>query len=412
MNLVGWIVLAALVIDYVLGLVATVLNLRALDPILPADFADSYDEDEYRRSQLYTREKSRLGLVSDTAGLVALLGFWFVGGFEVVDQLARSLGYGEIVTGIIFILSLVILQSILGLPFSIYRTFILEKRFEFNKTTAATFVADLVKSLTLGAVIGVPLLAIVLAIFVYGGPLAWLYCWIVLVLFMLVMQYLAPTLIMPLFNKFETLEDGPLRTAILGYAEGAEFPLNNVFRMDGSKRSAKSNAFFTGFGKNKRVVLFDTLIEQHEPDEIVAIVAHEVGHYKKRHIIQGMLVSVAHSGLMLYLLSLVLSSSELYEAFFVTHPSIHTGFVFFGLLFSPVEMLLSIGMNAWSRRNEFEADRFAISTTGGSSALVKAMKKLSTSNLANLTPHPLYVRLYYSHPPMIERIGAMMSYGR
>jgi STE24 endopeptidase len=313
------------------------------------------------------------------------------------------------VTGILFILSLVFLQSILGLPFSIYRTFILEKRFEFNQTTPATFIADRLKSLALGAVIGVPLLAAILAFFVYGGPLAWLYCWIVLVLFMLVMQYLAPTLIMPLFNKFETLEDGPLRTAILGYADRAEFPLQNVFRMDGSKRSAKSNAFFTGFGKNKRVVLFDTLIEQHEPDEIVAIVAHEVGHYKKRHIIQGMLVSVAHSGLMLYLLSLVLSSTPLYDAFFVTQSSVYTGLIFFGLLFSPAEMLLSIGMNAWSRRNEFEADRFAATTTGRWEVLARALKKLSTSNLANLTPHPLYVFLFYSHPPMIERIGAMVG---
>jgi len=407
MNVVGWIVLAALVVDYMLGLAATVLNLRALDPSLPAGFTDAYDEKEYRRSQFYTREKSRLSLVSDTLGLAALVGFWFAGGFELADRLARGLGYGEIVTGILFILGLVLIQSVLGLPFSIYRTFVLEKRFEFNKTTAATFVADLVKSLALGAVIGVPLLAIVLAIFVHGGPAAWFYCWIVLVAFMLVMQYLAPTLIMPLFNKFEALQAGPLRTSILDYADSAGFPLKNVFVMDGSKRSAKSNAFFTGLGKHKRVVLFDTLIEQHEPDEIVAIVAHEVGHYKKRHIIQGMLVSVAHSGLMLYLLSLVLSSSQLYEAFFVTHAAIYTGFVFFGLLFSPIEMLLSIGMNAWSRRNEFEADRFAISTTGGSAALVKAMKKLSTSNLANLTPHPLYVRLYYSHPPIIERIEAM-----
>jgi len=406
-NLVGWIVLAALVVDHVVGVFATLLNLRALDAHLPDEFADTYDQSEYERSQLYTRAKSRLGLFSDTLGLIVLIAFWFSGGFEFVDRLVRETGFGEVATGVLFIFALLFGQSLLELPFMLFRTFVMEKRFDFNKTTATTFLIDRIKGIALALILGAPLLAVILAFFLYAGSFAWLYCWMLVVLFSLAMQYLAPTLIMPLFNKFEPLEPGELRDAIIGYASHASFPLRNVFVMDGSKRSTKSNAFFTGFGRNKRVVLFDTLIKQHGVEEIVAIVAHEIGHYRKRHIMQGIAVSIVHSGVMLFLLSLALSSPALYEAFFVTQQSIYAGLVFFGLLFSPVEMLLSIAMNALSRHNEFEADRFAADTTEAPGSLVAALKRLSTVNLANLTPHPLYVSLYYSHPPVTERIRAL-----
>ena len=407
MNLVGWLVLIFLAADYLLGLAATILNLRTLDPALPDAFRDIYDEEEYHRSQEYTRAKSRLGLVSDTAGLLILLIFWFAGGFEFVDQWARGFGLGPVVTGVIFLFTLLLAQSIIGIPASIYSTFVLERRFGFNRTTPATFVLDRVKGLVLGVIIGGPLLALVLAFFIHAGPLAWLYCWIAVVTVTLVIQYVAPTWIMPLFNKFEPLDDGELKDTVLRYADSAGFPLKNVFRMDGSKRSSKANAFFTGFGRNKRVVLFDTLIEQHTTDEIVSIVAHEVGHYRKGHIKQGVAISILHSGLMLFLLSLVLTSPALFEAFFVSQPSVHAGLVFFGLLFSPVETVVSIALNALSRRNEFEADEFAMSTTESSEALSTALKKLSSTNLSNLTPHPFYVRLYYSHPPLKERVRAM-----
>lgn len=407
MNLIGWIVLAALLVDYALGVVATVLNLRALDPELPPSFSDTYDEEEYRRSQRYTRAKARLGLFSETVGLIVLLAFWFLGGFEILDRFVRSFGFGEVLTGVLFIFALGLGMGLIGLPVSIYRTFVLENRFGFNRTTVETFIADRLKGLALGVVIGGPVLAMIIAFFVHFGSPAWLYAWIALVAVTLVMQYVGPRLIMPLFNKFDPLEDGDLRERILDYAERVRFPLKNVFVMDASKRSSKSNAFFTGFGRNRRVVLFDTLVDDHESDEIVAIVAHEVGHYRKHHVLQNILVSVVHSGVMLFLLSLVLSSPQLYEAFFVTEPSVYTGLVFFGLLYSPIELLLSIGMNALSRHNEYVADAFAAETAGASSDLAKALKKLSTSNLSNLTPHPFYVWLHYSHPPVLERVRTL-----
>jgi STE24 endopeptidase len=409
MNLVGWIVLAALVADYVLGLVATALNLRALEPTLPSSFSKYYDEHEYERSQAYTRAKSRLGFVSDTAGLAVLLAFWFMGGFELADRLARDLGLGEVATGVVYILGLAILQSLLSVPFDVYRTFVLEARFGFNRTAPSTFVADRAKGLALVVAIGGPVFALLLALFTYFGPLAWLYCWIAVVTVMLVMQYLAPTLIMPLFNQFEPLEEGALKSAIMDYAQRVRFPLSNVFVIDGSRRSTKSNAFFTGFGRTKRVALFDTLVEKHTAEEIVAIVAHEVGHHKKGHIVQGTVVNAMHMGLMLFLLSLVLSSPALYEAFKVTTPSVYIGFVLFGLLYSPVEMALSVTLNALSRRNEYQADAFAAKTTGDPHSMRVALMKLTTENLANLTPHPFYVKMYYSHPPVRQRIAALLE---
>jgi STE24 endopeptidase len=407
MNVIGWIVLVALVADYAIELVATVLNLRSLDPELPRSFADQYDDQEYLRSQLYTRDKSSLGLVSGGFGLAVVLAFWFLGGFEIWDQMVRSAGYGETATGVIYILSLALAQSALGIPFDAYRTFHLEKKFGFNRTTLPTFVFDRFKGLVLTIVLGAPLIGMVLAFFTFFGTLAWLYCWVALTVVSVVLQYAAPTLIMPLFNRFDPLEAGPLRAAILSYADQVKFPLTNIFVIDGSRRSSKGNAFFTGFGKTKRVALYDTLIERHSTEEIVAIVAHEIGHYKKHHIIQGTVVGILHTGVVLFFLSLMLSSQQLFEAFLVTEPSLHTGLIFFGLLFKPVEMILSVAMNALSRSNEFEADAFAVDTTSNGSAMSSALKRLTTENLANLTPHPVFVKLYYSHPPVVRRIEAI-----
>jgi STE24 endopeptidase len=263
--------------------------------------------------------------------------------------------------------------------------------------------------LLLGLAIGGPILTGVLWFFETAGSMAWLYCWAAVTVVGLVLQYIAPTWIMPLFNKFTPLEDGELKTSILDLARRVGFPLREITVMDGSKRSSKSNAFFTGFGKNKRIALFDTLIRNHTVDELTAVVAHEIGHYKKRHIVKGMIVAFFHTGAMLFLLSFFIQERGLFDAFYVDHPSVYAGLVFFGMLFSPVELLLGIAMNVVSRRHEFEADRFAAESTGRPNALIDGLKKLSRDNLSNLTPHPAFVFVNYSHPPVLERIRALQG---
>jgi STE24 endopeptidase len=244
-------------------------------------------------------------------------------------------------------------------------------------------------------------------LFQYSGTYAWLYCWAAVTGFSLIAQYVAPNWIMPLFNKFTPMAPGELKEAIVAYTHSVNFPVKNIFVMDGSKRSTKSNAFFTGFGNNKRIALFDTLIAQHSVPELVSVLAHEVGHYRKKHIIQGLVISIVHTGILFYLLSLVLSSSGLYQAFYIRDLSIYTGLIFFGLLYTPVELVLSIIMNAISRKHEYQADSFAAETTGDPQNMAGALKKLSSTNLSNLTPHPFFVFLNYSHPPVLERIAAI-----
>lgn len=409
MNIYAVIILLALAVNYLLNLVSDILNLKALRSPLPEEFRDVCDEETYRKSQEYTRVRTRFGLVTSTFSLVVLLIFWFAGGFNWIDQMVRGFGYGTIVSGLGFIGILMLGQSILSLPFSIYSTFVIEERFGFNKTTPATFTADLFKSLSLGVLLGGPLLAGVIAIFEYLGAEAWLYAWVVVILFSLFVQFIAPTWIMPLFNKFTLLEDGELKQAILNYADKVSFPLRGIYKIDGSRRSGKSNAFFTGFGKNKRIALFDTLIDNHTVPELVAVLAHEIGHYKKKHIPRNMAASFLHTGVMLFLLSLFIRVPGLHEAFFMEEVSVYAGLLFFGLLYSPIEMILSVVMQAFSRKHEFEADRYAAETTGDPESMVSALKKLSADNLSNLTPHPFHVYLNYSHPPVTERIRAIRN---
>ena len=259
----------------------------------------------------------------------------------------------------------------------------------------------------LGALIGIPLMAGILAFFIYTGDWAWLYAWLAVTLFTLIMQYVAPTWIMPLFNKFTPLEEGELRSAIETYTEKVDFPLQGLFVIDGSKRSSKSNAFFTGFGKNKRVALYDTLINNHTIPELVAVLAHEIGHFKKKHIIKGMIIGILQSAVLFFLLSIFLSAEGLFDAFYMDEMSVYTGLIFFGMLYAPIEMILSIFMQMSSRKHEFEADEYAARTTGNPEDMVSTLKKLSKDNLSNLTPHPLYVFLNYSHPTVLERINAI-----
>jgi STE24 endopeptidase len=390
-----------------LDLVGEILNLKALRPDLPDEFNDVYDVEVYRKSQEYERVNTRFRFVTSTFGLVVTLVFWFAGGFNWLDQIVRGWQLHSIINGLLYIAILVFARILLSLPFNVYSTFVIEERFGFNKTTLRTFVTDLFKALGLAIVIGGPLLAGVLVFFEYAGIYAWLYCWIVVTIVMLFLQFIAPTWIMPLFNKFTPLEEGELRESILSYADSVKFPVKNVFVMDGSRRSTKSNAFFTGFGKHKRIALFDTLIEKHSVAELVSVLAHEIGHYKKRHILQGIAITIVHTGIMFFLLSIFISHKGLFDAFYMELPSIYAGLIFFGMLYTPIELILSIFLQILSRKNEYEADRFAANTTENPEMMVSGLKKLARDNLSNLTPHPFYVFLNYSHPPMLERIRAI-----
>ena len=409
MNIYAWIVLVALLGELALSVVTSLLNIRAMSPTVPGEFRSVHDDETYARSQAYTRTRTRFGLVHETVGLATLLLFWQLGGFGWLDRLCRGAGLGPVPTGLLFVGALVVGSTALGLPFRFYSTFVIEERFGFNRTTGRTFVLDLLKGLALGAVLGGAVLAAVLFFFDWAGPLAWLWCWGAVTGFMLTAQFVAPTWIMPLFNTFSPLDNGELKDALLDYARSAQFPLDGITVIDGSRRSAKANAFFTGFGSHKRIALFDTLIEKQTTPELVAIVAHEVGHYKRRHILKSLMLSLAHTGVLFWLLSLFLDRQGLFDAFTVEEPSVHAGLVFFGLLFTPIELVLSVLVNLFSRRYEFEADAFAADTTGSAEPLITALKKLSTDSLSNLTPHPLQVFLHHSHPPVLHRITALRT---
>jgi len=408
-NAYAWIIPLALLIEYTDNLLGTRANLGSLKSELPAEFAGVYDEEKYARSQQYTRATTRLGMVSSTFDLLVVLLFWLGGGFRWLDALVSGLERGPIVSGLVFLFALGLGLKLLGLPFQLYSTFVVEERFGFNRTSARTFWLDQLKGVALTVVLGGPLLAAILFFFEHTGETAWLWCWGATSLFAVGMLFVAPTWIMPLFNEFTPLEEGALRERILRYSQSVGFPLGGIFVIDGSKRSTKANGFFTGFGKNKRIALYDTLIEGQDEDELVAVVAHEIGHCKHRHLVKGMLVGIVHFGILFWLLSFFLTSQGLFEAFGIEKPSIHAGLVFFGLLYTPIELVLSVVMNHFSRRREYQADAFAAETTGRPEALVSSLKKLSRENLSNLTPHPAYVWLHYSHPPVLERIAALRA---
>ncbi len=387
------------------------LNLRALSPEVPVEFADVYDAATYRRSQEYARARTRLGIVSTLFDLAVLLVFWLVGGFGWLDGVVRSMGAGPVWTGLVFLIILFAAKSILGIPFGIYSTFVLEARFGFNRTTAGTFVLDFLKGTMISVVIGVPLIIAFLALFEYAGWPAWIYALLAAVAFSFLMQFLAPRLILPLFNKFTPLEDGELKDAILAYAEKARFPVKELYSVDASRRSTKGNAYFTGFGKSKRIALFDTLIKRHTVGELVGVLAHEIGHFKKRHVLIGTVMSAIETALFLGLFSVFTKQAGLFAAFDVDAASFYAGVVFVSLLLRPLQYVLSVAGAALSRRHERQSDRFASETTGRPEDLAAALKRLSKDNLNNLTPHPVWVFLKYSHPPTLQRLRALAPEG-
>jgi STE24 endopeptidase len=337
--------------------------------------------------------------------------FILLGGFNVIDKFVRGLGFGYIATGLIFAGIIVYAGSLINIPFSAYDTFKIEEKYGFNRTTVKTFILDIVKSWVLTAIIGSIVFTVILWFFKLAGDFAWLYCWIAVTVFQLFLVFIAPVVILPLFNKYVPLEDGELKGEIQEFALKNDFALKGIFKMDGSKRTTKANAFFTGFGKYRRIALFDTLIEKHSVPELVSVLAHEIGHYKKKHIVKSIILSILSTGVMLYMLSLFINNRGLFDAFKMEHTSIYASLFFFSFLYAPINMVISMFGKWLSRKNEYEADRFAVEKYRKPDDFITALKKLTVSNLSNLTPHKYKVFLDYSHPPVLERIKTIRKLG-
>ena len=409
MNYYLVIILIIIIGSYFLELIVEKLNLRNLKTELPGEFEGFYDKERYRTSQEYLLENTRFGLLNSSIETPIILIFILLGGFNFVDRFARSFDLNSILTGLIFTGVLLIVFQLLELPFSIYDTFVIEEKYGFNRTTPKTFILDIVKSWLLVGLIGGAGLYGILWFLETTGTWAWLYCWAGITVFQILMAFVAPVIIMPIFNKYTPLKKDDLREEIEDYAQSQNFKIKGVYQMDGSRRSTKANAYFSGFGRFRRIVLFDTLIEKHSNSELVSILAHEMGHFKKGHFWKSMILSILTFGLMFYILSLFINNRELFDAFRMEKTSVYASLVFFGFLYGPIDTILSIISNAYSRRNEYEADSYAIKTYGNPSSMIQALKKLSVDNLSNLTPHPLKVFLSYSHPPIIERIRAIRA---
>lgn len=407
MNIYLVIILTILIGEYILNLIVENLNVRSVSTVLPEEFEGSYDADKYKKSQNYLKENTKFSLIKDTIFTVIIVAFILVGGFNAADNLARGFNLGPISTGLIFAAMLMFAMQVLNIPFSIYRTFVIEERYGFNRSSVRTFVLDILKSLFLGAIIGGIVFVGILWFFAKTASFAWVYCWIGVTLFQLFLVFIAPVVILPLFNKFTPLEEGQLKNAIEEYAAGEDFELKGIFKMDASRRSSKANAYFLGFGKYRRIALFDTLITKHSVDELVSILAHEIGHYKRRHIIKRMVISIITMAVMFFILSIFINNQGLFAAFKMEKMSIYASLFFFGFLYIPISMVFSVLSSFLSRRYEYEADLFAVSTYKKPQAFIAALKKLTVDNLSNLTPHPLKVFLHYSHPPVLRRIQAI-----
>ena len=397
------IVLLILTISFIVDKVINALNARHFNDSIPEELNDVYDAEEYHRSQTYKITNYRFGLVSSTFSFVLTLGFIVLGGFEFVDSIARSISNHEILTGLLFFGIILIGSDLLTTPFSYYRTFSIEERYGFNKTSKKTFWTDKIKGWLMIIILGGLILSTVIGLYHFTGKYFWIYAWVFISLFTIVMNMYYSKLIVPIFNKQIPLEEGSLREKISTYANTVGFTLDKIFVIDGSKRSTKANAYFSGFGKEKRVTLYDTLINDLEEEEIVAVLAHEVGHYKKKHIIYNLIGSILTTGITLYLLSLFVSEPILSEALGVKNHSFHIGLITFGILYSPLSEITGLFMNWCSRTFEYQADNYARNTYK-SEPLINSLKKLSKSSLSNLTPHKAYVFMHYSHPTLLQRV--------
>jgi STE24 endopeptidase len=415
-NVFFYIILAILILDYALEQFISYLNSTYWSDNLPTELQGIYDEGKYRKSQRYEKSKQKFSFILSTLTLAVMIFMLLAGGFAWTDMIIRHFTQSPVFIALLFFGSLGLLSSLLSLPFSVYHTFVIEEKFGFNRTTVKTFIFDHFKGLLLSVILGGGLLSLIIIIYESTGNYFWIIIWGVMTFFMIFMSMFYSNLIVPLFNKQRPLDEGPLRDAIEEFAGKVGFKLKNIYIIDGSKRSKKANAYFTGFGMKKRIVLYDTLIQDHTVKELVAILAHEIGHNKKKHTLLGIVLSVVQTGVMLFILSLFIRkdssvANALCQALsgfseIEVKQSFHVGILAFGLLYSPLSLFLSLIMNYISRKHEYAADHYA-GMNYSSSALMDALKKLSVNNLSNLRPHPAYVFFYYSHPTLLQRLHAL-----
>ncbi len=402
------ILLGIISADFLLERVLNFLNSKSARKAIPSELEGIYDQEQYAKSQEYHRVTDQFAVFSAVFSFVLMFLAIWLGWFGLLDEWIRAFTDSELITTLVFFGVIFILSDLIGIPFSLYQNFVIEERFGFNKMTIKTFWMDKVKGYVLTILIGGGLLTLLIYLIDFMGTDFWIYFWVVATIFVLLLNVFYTSLLLPLFNKLTPIAEGELRTSIENYSQKVGFPLTNIFVMDGSKRSSKGNAFFSGLGKKKKVVLFDTLIEKHTTEELTAVFAHEVGHYKKKHIILGTIISIASMGFMLYLMSLMIFNGEVSEAMGGSVSAIHLNILAFFILYTPLSRVLSIFGNVISRKNEYEADAYAVSTYDGE-PLINALKKMSSDHLSNLTPHPAYVFMNYSHPPLLQRVKAMLS---
>ncbi|WP_299274239.1 M48 family metallopeptidase [uncultured Psychroserpens sp.] len=397
------LIIGIIIFNFIIDKYLDALNAKHYDDPIPTELDDVYDEVEYKKSQSYKKTNYKFGIWSSLFSLILTLGFLLFDGFEFVDTIARSFSDYSIVIALVFFGIIMLGSDLISTPFSYYKTFVIEERFGFNKTTRKTFILDKIKGLIMMAIIGGGILALIIWFYQQTQDLFWLYAWGIVTLFTIFMNMFYSRLVVPLFNKQTPLEAGSLRDKISEYAKSVGFNLDKIFIIDGSKRSTKANAYFSGFGNEKRVTLYDTLVNELNDEEIVAVLAHEVGHYKRKHIIYNLIASKALTGITFFILSIFISNPLLSNALGVEIPSFHVGLIAFGLLYSPISELTSLVMNHLSRKFEYQADDYA-KHTYAAEPLVTSLKKLSKNSLSNLTPHPSYVLAHYSHPTLLQRV--------
>ncbi|WCO00745.1 M48 family metallopeptidase [Psychroserpens ponticola] len=403
-----YIIIGIILVNFIIDKVLDALNAKHYDDTIPEELNDVYDETEYKKSQDYKKTNYKFGIFSSAFSILLTLGFLFLDGFEYVDNIARSYTENPIGIALIFFGVIMIGSDLISLPFSVYKTFVIEEKFGFNKTTTKTYILDKIKGLLMSAILGGGILALIIWFYQQTGEQFWLYAWAIVTVFTIFMNLFYAKLIVPLFNKQTPLEDGSLREKISEYAQSVGFSLKNIFIIDGSKRSTKANAYFSGFGSEKRITLYDTLVNDLEEEEIVAVLAHEVGHYKRKHIIFNLVSSIVLTGIMLFILSVFISNPLLSNALGVEISSFHVGLIAFGMLYSPISEIIGLAMNYISRKFEYQADDYA-KTTYEAEPLITSLKKLSKNSLSNLTPHPSYVWMHYSHPTLLQRVRNLKS---
>ena len=406
-NTIFYLIIAIPVAGFLFERYLNYLNSKMWSTTLPSQLKDICDEEEYRKSQLYQKDNDRLSFWSSTFNLLVIVAMIVLGGFAILDNIVRSFSAHLTIVSLLFFGIIGLASDLLNIPFSIFDTFVIEKKYGFNTMTIRTFITDHIKSWFIALLIGIPVLGLITWFYYKTGSLFWIYAWILITAFSVIMNLFYSELIVPLFNKQTPLEDGSLREKIESFAVKTGFKLRNIYIIDGSKRSTKANAYFSGFGPKKRIVLFDTLISEMSEEEIVAVLAHEIGHYRKKHVLKSLLSSVALTGLMLFLFALVVDNPLLSQAMGAETSSFHIGLIVFGILYSPLSLVIGLITNSVSRKNEFEADRF-VRDNYDPSFLVSALKKLSVKNLSNMIPHPTYVFFHYSHPPLLKRLEKLL----